>query len=79
MLESMDVLAEFPRDIAGHYGKIRAHLEAIGRPIGPNDLLIAAHARAAGLTLVTRNLREFSRVPDLAVEDWTDSRSAGTY
>lgn len=42
----------------------------MGRTIGHNDLLIAAHARALDLTLVTRNVREFERVPGLAVEDW---------
>ena len=53
-----------------HYGAIRADLERTGRPIGHNDLLIAAHARALGATLVTNNVREFSRVPDLEIEDW---------
>ncbi len=53
-----------------HYGMIRAELERIGRPIGHNDLLIAAHARALGATLVTGNVGEFSRVMDLAIEDW---------
>ena len=53
-----------------HYADIRNRLERAGRSIGPNDLLIAAHARALGLTLVTDNLREFSRVPGLAVENW---------
>ena len=53
-----------------HYGMIRSELERIGRPIGHNDLLIAAHARALGATLVTNNTREFSRVPDLDIEDW---------
>ncbi len=41
-----------------------------GRPIGPNDLFIAAHALALDATLVTANLREFSRVPGLKIEDW---------
>lgn len=59
---------EAPAD--AHYGVIRAGLERMGRPIGHNDLLIAAHARALGATLVTRNVREFSRVPDLAIDDW---------
>ena len=59
---------EAPTD--AHYGAIRAALERVGRPIGHNDLLIAAHARALGATLVTRNVREFSRVPDLAIDDW---------
>ena len=53
-----------------HYADIRNALECAGTPIGPNDLLIAAHARALGLTLVTNNIREFSRVPGLAVENW---------
>lgn len=53
-----------------HYGMIRSELERIGRPIGHNDLLIAAHARALGATLVTNNTREFGRVPDLDIEDW---------
>jgi tRNA(fMet)-specific endonuclease VapC len=49
---------------------MRVALERIGQPIGHNDLFIAAHARALGLTLVTDNMREFSRVPSLAVENW---------
>jgi tRNA(fMet)-specific endonuclease VapC len=53
-----------------HYADIRAALERAGTPIGGNDLLIAAHARSRGLTLVTRNLREFERVPGLKVVDW---------
>ena len=53
-----------------HYGAIRTELERTGRPIGHNDLLIASHARALGATLVTNNVREFSRVPDLDIEDW---------
>ena len=53
-----------------HYGAIRSALERVGRPIGHNDLLIAAHARALGTTLVTDNVGEFGRVPDLAVENW---------
>jgi tRNA(fMet)-specific endonuclease VapC len=55
-----------------HYAQIRHHLEAAGRPIGPNDLLIAAHALALDITLVTANIREFSRVPNLRVENWLD-------
>ena len=53
-----------------HYGMIRLELERVGKPIGHNDLLIAAHARAIGATLVTHNTREFGRVPELVVEDW---------
>ncbi len=52
------------------YGQIRAQLAAQGTPIGPNDLMIAAIAIANGVTLVTRNTREFARVTDLRIEDW---------
>ena len=55
---------------AWHYGQIRNRLERVGRPIGLNDLLIAAHAMALDVTLVTNNTREFGRVPGLTVEDW---------
>ena len=55
---------------AHHYGSIRAALERLGQPIGLNDLHIAAHARAQGLTLVSNNLREFERVPGLLTENW---------
>ena len=51
------------------YGVIRADLERKGTPIGPMDLLIAAHAKSKGLTIVTSNVREFTRVEGLAVED----------
>jgi tRNA(fMet)-specific endonuclease VapC len=54
-----------------HYGRIAALLETSGRIIGNNDLWIAAHALAEGLIVVTNNEREFARVPDLAVENWT--------
>lgn len=53
-----------------HYAEVRVALERMGQPIGHNDLLIAAHARSLGLTLVTDNVREFSRVPGLMVENW---------
>lgn len=59
---------EVPADAA--YGGIRAGLEAEGRPIGGNDLLIAAHALAVGATLVTGNVGEFERVRGLRVENW---------
>lgn len=55
---------------AEHYGEIRADLLAKGLPIGPNDFLIAAIARAHQATLVTHNTTEFSRVPELRLEDW---------
>ncbi len=52
------------------YAVIRHRLESRGETVGPNDLLIAAHARALDLILVTANEAEFSRVPDLKVENW---------
>ncbi len=52
------------------YGKLRVYLEERGTPIGPNDMLIAAQALALDCTIVTRNVREFSRVPELKVDDW---------
>ena len=60
----------FDERVAAGYGKLRADLERSGQPIGPLDTLIAAHALAAKLTLVTNNQREFSRVPGLHVENW---------
>jgi tRNA(fMet)-specific endonuclease VapC len=56
-----------------NYAEIRLHLERTGKPIGPNDLLIAAHARELDLTLVTNNVDEFARVPHLALENWLAS------
>lgn len=53
-----------------HYAAIRTHLERAGTPIGPNDLLIAAHVLALDLTLVTANTREFERVPALSLDNW---------
>jgi len=68
---AMDILPlEKPVDL--HYGEIRAFLNQTGKPIGGNDLFIAAHARALDLTLVSANVREFSRVPGLRVENWLE-------
>ena len=69
LLGEINVLPfEVPADI--EYGGIRAELETAGKPIGGNDLLIAAHARAAGATFVTANTGEFRRIPGLKVENW---------
>ena len=57
-------------EVAIEYGRIRSALQSIGKPIGPNDMWIAAHARCLGLTVVTHNTREFGRVAELKVEDW---------
>lgn len=64
------VVLPLPRDVGDAYGVIRADLERRGETIGHNDLWIAAHAKAAGLVLVTANEREFARIPDLTVENW---------
>lgn len=63
-------MLEFDRDDARCAGSIRARLASAGQPIGPYDVLIAGQALARGLILVTRNTREFARVPDLQVENW---------
>lgn len=55
---------------AERYGELRAHLDAAGTPIGPNDLMIASIALAHALTLVTHNTNEFIRVSGLNLEDW---------
>jgi tRNA(fMet)-specific endonuclease VapC len=57
-------------DAAKYYGRLRALLREQGTPIGNNDLFIASHAQSLGAVLVTNNLREFKRVPDLKVENW---------
>jgi tRNA(fMet)-specific endonuclease VapC len=63
----------FDEAAADHAARIRAGLEAGGSKIGAYDSLIAGHARSEGLVLITGNLREFSRVPGLLVEDWTSA------
>jgi tRNA(fMet)-specific endonuclease VapC len=70
-----DLLGEInvlPFDVPAdaEYGAIRSELEAVGKPIGGNDLLIAAHAHATGATIVTANVDEFERVRGLKVENW---------
>ena len=62
----------FDAKAAAHYGQLRAALRRAGQPVGLHDMLIGAHARSAALTLVTSNLREFSRIPGLLVENWAD-------
>lgn len=69
LLNEIDVLPfEAPAD--GDYGTIRAALEIAGMPIGGNDLLIAAHAKALGATIVSANTSEFRRVSGVKVENW---------
>jgi len=69
ILSALEILPlETPAD--HQYAALRHHLTRQGTLIGPNDLLIAAHALAGGLTVVTANVGEFSRVPGLKVENW---------
>ena len=72
-IESMIARLEvkpFDSQAAMHFGQIRAALAKIGKPIGPYDAMIAGHARALGLVLVTNNENEFQRVPGLMPENW---------
>ena len=69
LLTELNIVAfDAPADT--HYAAIRDDLERAGTPIGPNDLLIAAHARASGAVLVTANKIEFDRVRGLKIENW---------
>jgi tRNA(fMet)-specific endonuclease VapC len=70
LLEAHEIV-ETTEEVAEHYARIRADLEKCGVSIGGNDLWIAATALAHGATLVTKNTGEFSRVPGLLIEDWT--------
>jgi tRNA(fMet)-specific endonuclease VapC len=65
----LDVLP-FDARAASHYGQLRAELERAGTPCGPHDMQIGGHARSEGLIVVTNNVREFSRMPGVRVEDW---------
>ncbi|MBY4598835.1 type II toxin-antitoxin system VapC family toxin [Ottowia caeni] len=66
-----DVL-DLDREDARHAGQLRAMLAAQGTPIGPYDVLIAGQAWARGLTLISRNMREFQRLPQIQVQNWED-------
>lgn len=59
-----------PSEAGRHYGQIRYALEKAGKPIGNNNLWIAAHAMALGVVLVTNNIKEFRRIPHLKLENW---------
>jgi tRNA(fMet)-specific endonuclease VapC len=63
-------LIDFDLNAAHHFAEIRAALQTQGRPIGLYDLQIAAIARANNMTLITSNIAEFQRVPNLLIEDW---------
>ena len=64
----------FDEDDARAAGAVRAELEAVGKPIGAYDVLLAGQARRRGVTLVTSNTKEFTRVPGMKWEDWASSR-----
>ena len=66
------LIESWDEEAARHYGAIRTYLKREGRTIGNNDLLIAAHSRSIDAVIVTNNTSEFSRVPDLTVEDWLE-------
>jgi len=71
ILSHIDILAlKPPADT--HYSKLRVFLEKTGTPIGPNDMLIASHAMALDLTLISANIKEFSRIPNLKLNNWLD-------
>lgn len=70
-LSIMDVLP-FTDLAAVEYGKLCAYLQKQGTPIGTMDMLIAAHAKAENAVMVTNNVREFERVPDLKIENWAE-------
>ena len=69
LLANIEIL-DFDARAADEYGRVRAELEKGGKPIGPLDMLIAGHARSLGYTVVTNNLKEFSRVMGLKTENW---------
>ena len=74
LIQFLSILDILPFDdlAATEYGNICAHLQKQGTPIGTMDMLIAGHARAENLILVTNNVREFKRVPNLCIENWAD-------
>lgn len=63
-------VAQMDDEVARRYGQLRADLNSIGRPIGPNDLWVAAHALALAVPLITNNLTAFERVPGLVAQTW---------
>ena len=71
LLANIEIL-DFDVYAADCYGKIRTNLEKKGTPIEPLDMMIAGHAMSMGYTVVTNNVKEFSRVPDLKIENWAE-------
>jgi tRNA(fMet)-specific endonuclease VapC len=62
----------YDNDAAVHTGQLRAELKTKGRPIGPNDEMIAGHARSHGLVIVTNNIKQFKNVPGIRLENWVN-------
>jgi tRNA(fMet)-specific endonuclease VapC len=71
ILDNINVLSLDP-PVDNYYAEVRTYLERQGTPIGGNDLIVAVHALTLDLILVTANVKEFSRVPDLKIENWLD-------
>lgn len=71
LLANIEIL-NFDANAAESYGEIRAELEKQGTPIGPLDMMIAGHARSLNYTVVTNNIKEFSRIKGLKLENWTE-------
>ena len=69
LLSNIEVL-DFDINAANNYGKIRTYVEKQRTPIGPLDMMIAAHAQSLGYSIVTNNIKEFMRVPNLGVCNW---------
>lgn len=72
LLLSIIEILDFDVDAADAYGKVRADLEKKGTPIGPLDMMIAGHALSLGYKVVTNNVKEFSRVKGLKIENWAE-------
>ncbi len=77
-LASMIPVLPLATQVGEQYGVVRSELERAGRPIGNNDLWIAAHALTLGVALVTNNAREFKRIRGLEVENWVEEQGAGS-
>lgn len=71
LLSNIEILS-FDVNAADEYGRIRADLEKKGTPIGPLDMMIAGHAKSVGCIIVTNNVKEFSRVDGLVIENWAE-------
>lgn len=80
LCQFLSIIEVLPFDCnsATEYGKICAYLQKCGMPIGTMDMLIASHALSQNMTLVTNNVREFERIPNLVIENWVNLSSVGS-